>query len=986
MHVCENCAKKLPGNCAPQTLGSVAQPCPLKKGAIWVHVVDELANDIGNISCAGPGQKSTDDTGIAVFSPLSSKNYDVNLGDLGDLAKLYDLPSETKKTVAVSDGEITYVSFTLTTKINVITPVITKSPDSGWFEPTMGGDTVAVTLDWTQSRTDSTWAGDGTLAWNATSVDVFKDSACTQTAGAGSITVAKAELKGKIFYVKGKEKGSASLKLTLEDKKEKGFDVKGPVSADIPFELANLATPKLEVEYKVALWERALSANQPSTDITKLFAQPTYVIVSLVETVPGQPYTGKVTLDHDSKLEFFKTRDCAATDKVGPEFTADEIRTATDGKLKIWTRGTAEGKFDLLAKLDEVKGPKVWTAKDPAKEEFGSVKLSVVISPKDAATPFASKDMSEGDKIGKGVVVHAQDAKNFGRLKATIKALEAAKWPAGTDDYEIVLSGGAAGGKVKLFDAQTDGTEVALPAKFKKSALTVDKVIWIEGSTESDALRDSLLDAGIINGSGDLKNYGDWANLTIVKVEAVKPLAEFPTETSPYTAGDYKHYVNQGDKRKIKVKAKLTKDLVGIKLNFIVLADENNQKAANWGEDMPSTWTPASWPDDLKPDDQASSVHINALTVAGGTAEAEVKLSLIGGDKFYVGAFADECAHFRTVKKKETGKPQPVVSKALQIWRKFWYQTTHGSTTAVPAMAAAVGGMERVKIEMALSKDVTFEPSTLPSTVMGAFYKGWKLETGGSEDVKFVIGSHNATYFRGKFDTSGGQAPLVHLMICDAQWDDAGASGLIGPINVKSYSDASTRTTAEFKVTLPNKRAIIDPPFAGGDLLVAGTWESDDGLITGILTNADLVVEQGRTSLRHLKVKLGPTAPEPTTAHPVKIFINVKLGSGGWLGESSGPHILAVPDPVDTYDFCDTVVHEVGHSFNQARGSSSHPALPAGVAARGANRFDKNGSHCKYNYPATPCVMWAEGPEDDGIRRFCKECHPYVLIDEVKPF
>lgn len=979
MPLCARCGN--PFNCGCNTVPTQGpiSGCPLKDAAIWVHVVDDRGIDVKGVKTKNDGaQEPTDPNGTAKYDPVEAGAHTVMLEPLsGELEKLFEkLPEDTSRKVTVAAGEVGYAQYQLTRKPSLFVKVAEKSPGT----TVLGGAKVQISGKQTGEATTEPGTGIAKLG--------------PVSAGTYTVKVTLSDDDSKKFA-------------TLIDFTATGLDVAPPLTPGeertvvVEVEPLNLVTPKLEVEYKVALWERALSSHQPTADASKLFAEPTYVTLSLEETVPSHPYKGNVTLDHDGKLEFFKTRACIADEKLGTVFKAEDIRAAPDGKLKIWARGTAEGKFDLLAKLDEMKGPKIWTAKDPAKEEFGAVKLSMVIAPKEGASPFASKDMGEGDKIGKGAVVHAQDAKNFGRLKAIIKALDAAKWPGGTGDYEVVLSGGSSGGKVKIFDAATEGNEIT-PAKFKVSSLTVDKVIWIEGATESDAARDSVLDAGIVNGGGDLKRYADWANFTVVKLEAVKPSTQFPTETTAYTAGNYRHYVNQGDKRKIKVKAKLTKDLVGIKLNFIVLGDENNQKQANWGEDMPATWTPASWPEDLKPDDQAAGVHVSATTIAGGIAEAEVKLSIIGGDKFHVGAFVDECAHFRTVKKKETDKPAPVLSKPLQVWRKFWYQTTHGNASIVPPMAAAISAMAKVKIEMELSKDVSFDASALPSTVVGVFYKEWQLQSGGTETEKFVIGTHNSDYFRGQFDTSGGQAPIVNIMVCDAQWDGLVkytdgttapmTSGAVGPIDVKSYSDAATRTTAEFRVPLPNKRAIINPPLSGGDLLVSGTWQSHDGAQNGTLSNADLVVEKSRTSLSHLKVKLPSTAPTPTATEPVKITLNVKIGSGSWLGESDGAHILAViPKPAVMYDFCDTVVHEVGHSFNQARGSSSHPVLPAGVTAHTV-RYDENGSHCHNGStggnvtPPAPCVMWASGPQANGIRCFCKVCHPFMLIDEVKPF
>ncbi len=116
---CPRCGRKFICGCGhPSSVSDPVAKCPLKKGAIWVHVVDDKLNDIQGVTATvNGGGEPSDQFGIAKFDPLDATSYTVDLSALtGELAKTYDLPSPTAEEVGVSNGEITYVPYELKRK------------------------------------------------------------------------------------------------------------------------------------------------------------------------------------------------------------------------------------------------------------------------------------------------------------------------------------------------------------------------------------------------------------------------------------------------------------------------------------------------------------------------------------------------------------------------------------------------------------------------------------------------------------------------------------------------------------------------------------------------------------------------------------------------------------------------------------------------------------------------------------------------------
>ena len=130
--------------------------------------------------------------------------------------------------------------------------------------------------------------------------------------------------------------------------------------------------------------------------------------------------------------------------------------------------------------------------------------------------------------------------------------------------------------------------------------------------------------------------------------------------------------------------------------------------------------------------------------------------------------------------------------------------------------------------------------------------------------------------------------------------------------------------------------------------------------------------------------------PAPTVADPVYIVAKCYAPWGPYLGESFGRHSLIVFDPSDVSDYNDTVVHEIGHAFNQTPRFGSQPGAP-GIPDHPKQADLGQGNHCQVNdgVDATSgdtkykCVMYDSGPMSWGLHAFCETCHPNVLVEDL---
>jgi hypothetical protein len=530
-------------------------------------------------------------------------------------------------------------------------------------------------------------------------------------------------------------------------------------------ERINVVTPKIEVEYKVVLFDRGLAAHQTGEpDSEKLYPDATRIEISTTETNREEyPFktTAKLTCT-PANVEIFRDEECKT--KLTEDLKADEI--AGGNTLKLWLRGKTRGKFEVSVELQPTGDARVRPDKNPAKVEMGVVEIIMEVRQHDVAAVKAlqvdpdtepigtyhtnlkdkvlpdQKAMTDEQKVKIGRLLHEQKDSNHGRAKLVLKKLTADQWPAGTDDYQIFITRSYKSGAVELFDAEVDGTDQGVPAgPFKVSELkAADKEFWVQGKTPCRKMREARLEVSLDRDDGglakDVKRYADWARFTVVKIKEVKLDYTAPVgKANAWDEAEKRFFINfkaDPDGRKIEIGAQLSEEIKDIVIHFMLVEEKDNRKTANWGVDLPDgtrvlnassvqddagtaqvfgasepKWT---WKDisaDLKhldKTDRKDLLHLSAKTNDKGYAKKEVKLSRFGGDKFYLAAYIEQDPHLAKYIDGHTdlGKRKPPMTQdAIQVWRKFWYKEVKVAGLLVSGFRDAPETYKDVKAVMA---------------------------------------------------------------------------------------------------------------------------------------------------------------------------------------------------------------------------------------------------------------------------------------------
>lgn len=1028
MPLCVRCGKPLNCTCtASAAVGNSAQPCPLKKGAIWVHVVNDKGEDVKGVTVKkGGDSKITDASGIAQFDPLDPNTYSMDLDPLSDdLKKDYQPPSDpTKEDVTVSNGEITYLAYKLRTKPQMKVKVAAKDGAK-----VFGGATVSITGP--QSAPDKKSLADTGFA------DFGK-----LEAGKYTIKVVLSEEDAKNYAT------TVDFSKTTVEKTLESFD---DITVTVDVEPINIVTPKLELEYKVVLLEPKLFEKQKDTE-KKIYVGATYVQLSYTQTNKEHPYP------KGGKFECTPANVTVYLDeKCKTEMTADltEKQLTGDTPLKLYLRGKTAGKFKAKLTLTDPADRFIRLEKNPTDEqEMGVVKLELKIHQQDESKLTATamqvdpdtdpvdtyytnlqalvlpdqKLMADADKVGApstddavkpGRLLHVQDSGNFGRAKLICTKIDPANLPAGTDDYVAVLKTGLgyalkadkdedfptgdadkpAAGSLDIYDKEFEGTKQdALKIKFS-TLKAADQTYFVEGTAESDAVCGVRLDLGMDRDTGGLdktvKRNGDWGRFTVIKIKEVKlDYTAVSGTPNAWNESEKKFYINFKTNpagRKINIKATLTKKFKNVKIYLMLAPDKDNLKTANWGIDIPSTW---KWKDitkDVKHLDKADRknlLHLSDNTDADGNMKKELQLSRFGGDKFLPAAYILEDAHLAKFVDghAELKKKKPVAcTYSIQVWRKFWYQLIEVTGVTNPGVAGAAGQYTRIKADMAAATPKTM---TAPA---GSLYKRYMIQVnGGNANALVVTDVNKNTFFSGIANEA--EKPIkIPILVCDAQWDT-------GP----NTSAVTTGWLAVGGYDVTMDRLIINPPLQGGSLLVSGTiaymgklpdssWDTQKN---AALTNAEISVSPGRDSLYKVTVRMPAAVTTYATTHPntnITIMNLVVQGAKGpYLGESFSKKVLAVYESdtaLKIADFQNTIAHEIGHGFGQTVRADK---VPTGVIAHPNQylSYDSDGvctgSHC--NKDTDKCVMYQSGPIAGSLNRFCDVCHPYMLLGDMSVY
>lgn len=793
----------------------------------------------------------------------------------------------------------------------------------------------------------------------------------------------------------------------------------GRVRIDVKRRL-NVVTPKLELEYRVVLLDRKLSKHQEFSE-KKIDADDVTCVRLSVHQSSGTPgYSGHGRFEvSPANVELYTDKECKH--KLSGHKVAN--RDLVGGSYPLYLKAKTAGKFTAKLTLDPTDLPDNIEVKDPVQEEMAVVELKtklhhylkadldIAVNPdvepytdyyqelEDKKLADHLKPMTDHQKVKEGRMLHAQSANSFSRAKLIIEKLDAAQWPAGTDDYAITLSQENKSGSVKFFDKDFDGVEQTGDAlKVKVSALKAKEAeFWIEGEATTTKLRHVVVDVGLDRdamaaphtATHEPKRRADWARFTIVQVKEVK--VDYKPESGKAAAWDENtnrfciNYKKGQPGRKVTIAATLSEPIKDVPLHFMLAEDALNMKQANWGVDLPGTWP---WKD-VKPEmkhsdkkDRKKLLHLEKATDSKGVAKKELVLSRFGGDKFHPAVYITQDAHLAKFvaghAKLGVRKPKSA-DNPIQVWRQFWVQIIRVDGAAFPGTAAAEGQYDRVKATFKRTdSDVVLSQATVGAMKPPAIYPKYMVYVnGGNVDAVVVSDTNKAQFFK-SVKSEADKPVKIPIIVCDAQWDPGGSSGAI----------SSGALAANFPLAVDMGTLVIDPPLQGGDLFVSGTWRARDpdgsggwtNERSGSLAKGDVFVDPGRTGLQHVAVRV-PAGVAPVAGTRISIRnLVVKGANGPYLGEYSSKtkRILSVYDQssaADMADFPNTLVHEIGHSFNQVKhvqdeGVPNHP-----------NQMDLGqGNHCRT--ATNKCVMYDSGPIAGSYSRFCDVCHPYLqLVD-----
>jgi len=1030
-------------------------------GDLSVEVVEDMgkavpAADVKSISTDSPSPEalSEKNQNNHTFKRVKCGKYTVS-ASVPDT--LYAEGIVTKTDVNVPEGGVGQARIVVKL-LNIAEPHIDADRNELWFEPKAQDaappspplhlakadaaappeeeQPVKLHLRYTETRPEKPFNEDGVLQFSNGNVAVFTDTACKTPLvldGGRSAQIKNADLKkGLDLYLKGETAGAVTATLTLKTPADTAIRVRGPAQQALTVKASNVVEPRLEVEYKVVLLDRKLSDHQEAGE-KKIFAEPTYILVSAKQRQAEPKYTKGAFLKAAANIEAFTDEKCEDKDKLDLSQPIPNDKLFGGSPWKLYLKGKTKGKFTLSLELEDPGNPKIRKL-GPVKIDMGVVELEMKLHWHDVAAVKAlqvdpdtdpvetyytnlkdkalpdQKAMTDEEKVKTGRLLHAQSNNNNGRAKLVVQKLDASQWPDGTDDYQIFINPTNASGAVELWDKEWEGGAVNFPVGpvTVKDLKAAEKIYWVEGKTATKDFRQVMLDLTLDRPDKDApakspKRNADWARFTVAQIKELKiDYTATPGQAVAWDEPQKRFYINlkaDPDGRKITIGAQLSEKLQDVVIHLMLAPDKNNMKTANWGIDLPNgavvtgkaplTW---KWKDidaAVKHKDKADRkdlLHLSAKTNADGYAKLELTLSRFGGDKFQPGAYIEQDPHLAKYIHGHTDleKKKPKLYKdTLQVWRRFWYQVVKVEGINAPGFGPAVGQYERVKADMQACPELQVTRTTVDGFNPKAIYPMYMVRVnGGPNDALVVSDTNKAQFFTG-FAAEADKPIKVPILVCDAQWDPDGDSGL----------EDRDEPASSFPLDILMDKRVLNPPLQGGDLLVSGSWEAKDWDASansgagdwvnprnGNLSNADLSINANRDDLNKVKVAL-PAGVGPTTAQTRVWIENLSVqGANDFLGESFNQRILAVYES-DTQlkrdDFQNTIVHELGHAFHQVL----HGAPATGIPAHPIQVDMGQGNHCRQE--TDKCVMYDSGPIVGSHNRYCDICHPYLLVQDM---
>lgn len=822
-------------------------------------------------------------------------------------------------------------------------------------------------------------------------------------------------------------------------------------TVDVEVQAKSVVKAKIDVEYKVVLIDRGLGNDKRLPDAT-------YVELSLEESVPAYPYKdGAKFRCAPALVEAYFDKELKK--KVTGDLTAAEFGPGKTTRL--WLKGLKKGgKFNAIVELKPPTDPRIRLGDpNPAQVEMGAAEVVMEVHHFDLAdlkgvqvNPAAhskvadyhkalrdkplpdQKALTDKEKTGDGRVLHVQKDGHFGRAKVRLKKLVADQWPAGTDDYRLVVTQKATDGAIAIFDAETRGKEVK-PAEFKVGKLkSAEKIVWFEGAAAVKKKNELVVSLGLDRDGGGLpkepKAHGDWAVFSVVQIKEVKvEITNDANKAVVHDSGKKRLFINTDDDsdgraltdkpakgKKIKVTATLTEKIDKVPLHFLLSNHKKNFTKAHWGNDLPATFEWMKLSQGFKAVDKAAAadlLHLGAETDANGVAKMDkLVVSRFGGDLFKIGAYLRQDPHLAKFVHghADLSKRVPVLDDdEFQLWRRVWVQLSVNKDSALASRALSTTCFENVFIDYREVDEKKFDKTTIPGLVE---HERWQFEPGKGTDKVICVGNHNKAKFHGlmKAETAATK-PKCHLIMCDAQWDP-----VVGPKQEFEAKAANPQLTYK-NATGDSYLGIFDPPLGGGSMLDTSTsprWEWTDAAGTlhkGSFVAADVSIQKARTHTTFFKVKTPAACPatcpcgSPGTAiaisaaRPMRLIdFQLNAATGPWAGESgtaASPHCLIVINS-NANEFNNTITHEIGHLFDQVRTANNYAGLP-----NHPHQYIKRGgqgSHCHKSATLDPTEVDEDGAKAYvggtctmfhvaiGNTTFCHNCGADLRVRDLSGF
>lgn len=1003
-------------------------------GTLNVRVVDDSIPPqvIANVSLSGAGGESVQrpyGAGTHSFANVRAGNYTVT-AMAGHMTR-YAPREATSVAVAVPEGGaataliVLQVSNTATPVIDLQPAALPKARNEAWFvkpadttQATAAGFVeVPLELRFSFNETNAAkpFIGGGVVSFGP-AIKLYRDAAMTLQVPGNSLQVTHAELAGTLrLYAKGAAAGSAQVRLALDTPPAgSGILIDAAVSEEVLAKEVVKVEPKVELEYKVVVFDRDLAQYQTAAGelpADLLRPSPTRIELAFTRSAGAPPpYLGDGTLVAANCIAY---TDAACTLPLG----ARKLTNAELGggaAMKLHLRGATRGLFNLTLTLDPSTDSRLFVALHTP-EPMGVVEVQVEIYQHLTPVVLAVGTypltghcadleradlipdqviLSDNDKAIVGRVLHKQSKKHHDRAKVIVK-LTAGEWPAGTDDYDIVLESDHDG--LKAHSLKIDGVKQALPFKVKVSALTLaQKELWIEGAAVSATIRSKKLSVGVDRAAGGLAKtpitHADWGRFTVVQIDSVKLEYTEPAagQPKPWNASKHRWYINYqaGDAgRTVKIRARLTKPIAGIRLHFMLTPDKDNLKEKNWGIDLPATWAWAGVSDTVKQKDKTTPtdlLHLSELTDAQGKADKDLVLSQFGGDVFKPAAYIDQDPHLAAYihghATLEERKPA-LCDHRIKVWRKFAYQMIRMKSRKYPNLKGAEDAYGRLRAEMVkIRPSVHIEDANFNNGTLGPLPMLWPeymVKVGGGTKSIIMANLANLDQFFAGLAADAENPVLVPVAQADHFWGYAEVSSALPDFDM---------APADFPLDVTVDRMVCNPPMQGGDLLATGTWTAaEHDAVTntwinvrhGAIANADLSIDKDRDDLKKLTLALPAIgATDATTVVAIR-GLSVK---GGRLTVNgcyrSGVQQLVLSHQPTPAIWHDTAVHELGHAFYQVPTAAPVAGIPAHP-----NQYIHNGSHC--NHAVNLCIMYQAAPIAGSLKRFCDICHPYVLAQDM---